>query len=310
MSAGDVINTATAIRELKATVIDTDDIGAHAIEYAIHRWPVFPLNGKIPAIAGGRGVLDATIDITIVARWWGGRYRGCNIGGRVPAPMFVLDVDPRHGGLDTIAALEQRHGPLPDTLTTISGRGDGGNHTFWRRPPGTLSSTRLGPGIDIKTSTGYVVLPPSIHSDSGQPYTRIERSVAAPPAWLIELLLPEPAPTTPARKPLRPKQFYGASVADEFSANTSWHDILTPHGCRCRDADPDADGARWLHPTHTSACSATVRNGCLFVWSPNTVFDISEPSNPKGYTKFRAYALLEHDGDMSAAARALTGKVA
>jgi hypothetical protein len=54
-------------------------------------------------------------------------------------------------------------------------------------------------------------------------------------------------------------------------------------------------------------CSATVRNGCLFVWSTSTVFDASEPGNPKGYTKFRAYAQLNHNGDMKAAARYLKG---
>jgi hypothetical protein len=45
----------------------------------------------------------------------------------------------------------------------------------------------------------------------------------------------------------------------------------------------------------------------LFVYSPNTVFDVTEPSYPKGYTTFRAYALLNHDGDLSAAARSLKG---
>ncbi len=89
------------------------DLGDAAIEWASHNWPVFPLNGKIPAIAGGRGVLDATTDTTIVGGWWAGRYRGCNIGGRVPESMFVIDVDPRHGGLATITDHQQRHDLLP-----------------------------------------------------------------------------------------------------------------------------------------------------------------------------------------------------
>jgi hypothetical protein len=149
-----------------------NDIGAVAVEYARHHWPVFPLAGKVPAIAGGRGVLDATTDTDTVIDWWSGRYRGANIGGRVPDPMVVLDVDPRHGGLDTVTELQRHHGPLPDTLTTISGRGDGGCHYFYRRPPGNLSAKRLGPGIDIKTSSGYVVLAPSIHPDTGKPAYR------------------------------------------------------------------------------------------------------------------------------------------
>jgi hypothetical protein len=120
------------------------DIGAHAVEYAAHNWPVFPLRGKIPAIPGGRGVLDATTDVEQITAWWTGPYQNANIGGRVPENMFVLDVDPRHDGAQSIAALEKQHGQLPETLTTVSGRGDGGSHRFYRRPLGKLSAKRLG----------------------------------------------------------------------------------------------------------------------------------------------------------------------
>ena len=74
------------------------------------------------------------------------------------------------------------------------------------------------------------------------------------------------------------------------------------------DTDPNADGARWLHPAHTSSCSATIRYGCLFVYSTSTEFETTESGAPNGYTKFRAYALLEHHGDLSLAARALSGQ--
>ena len=42
-------------------------------------------------------VLDATTDVEQIGQWWGGRYRGANIGCRVPESMFVIDIDPRHG---------------------------------------------------------------------------------------------------------------------------------------------------------------------------------------------------------------------
>ena len=261
---------------------------------------MFPLNGKIPAIAGGRGVLDATTDIDQIAQWWGGRYAGCNIGARVPESMIVIDIDPRHGGDRSIEELEQRHGQLPETLTTISGRGDGGRHLFFRRPSGKLTSKRLGPGIDLKTYAGYVVMPPSIHPDTGKPYVRIDGADRAPPAWLIELLKPEqPAARRDHRAATSTAMHGGPSIADEFTVKARWsNDPRTPHGWHCLDADPDADGARWLHPNATSACSATIRHGCLFVYSPNTPFDITEPGDPHGYTKFRAYAVLDHDGDL------------
>lgn len=288
-------------------MVGATDIGARAIEYAVRNWAVFPLRGKIPAIAGGRGVLDATTDINQIAAWWGGRYAGCNVGARVPSGMVVLDVDPRNGGDVTITELKRVHGPLPKTLCTISGRGDGGSHRFYRRPPGKLSSMRLGPGIDIKLDTGYVVVAPSIHPDSGLPYRRIDHPVAEPPAWLVDLITAGPAPDP---RPRSLSTFSGPSPADQFSDATSWPDVLEPHGWRCLDADGDADGARWRHPAATSAWSATVRAACLFVYSQNTPFDVTEPLNPKGYTRFRAYAVLEHAGDLKAAAHAVKGVTA
>jgi hypothetical protein len=207
-----------------------------------------------------------------------------------------------------LAALQTKHGLLPETLTTVSGRGDGGVHLFFRRPPGKLSSKRLGPGIDIKTSTGYVMLPGSVHPATGKPYVGIERPVVAPPHWLTGLLLPEPAQRTARRLPRPVPSLVGPSIADEYTNGTSWAEILEPHGWRCLDADPDADGARWRHPTATSPSSATVRHGCLFVYSPNTPFDVTETSDAHGYTRFRAYALLNHGGDMSAAARTIRRK--
>ena len=162
---------ANALHTLGASVLHSEDIGTHAIEYGVNNWPIIPLNGKLPAIPNphpkgsrerqechgechlyGHGVHDATIDVTVLASWWGGLYTGCNIGGRVPESMFVLDVDPRNGGLESLAELETAHGSLPETLMTLSGRGDGGCHRFFRRPPGRLSCKLLGPGIDLKTS--------------------------------------------------------------------------------------------------------------------------------------------------------------
>jgi Bifunctional DNA primase/polymerase, N-terminal len=316
MSADELIAEAIAIRELSASVVDATDIGTHAIECAVRNWAVFPLRGKVPAIpktAGGRGVLDATSDVETVADWWGGRYAGCNIGARVPATMFVLDVDgpdrrPHPGkGLQALAQLEDLNGPLPPTFTQITG--SGGLHLFFRRPPGKLSKSRLPTGLEYKDHGGYVVLAPSRHPDTGEHYVRCDYPVAAPPAWLVDLIVERPRVVTPP--PRKPSffGFTGPSIVDTYCASVSWVDILEPHGWRCIGADPDGDGARWLHPTATSSCSATIRNGCLFVYSPNTPFDVTEASNPKGYNRFRAYAVLNHGGDMPAAARALLADI-
>ncbi len=332
-SDADLAFEALLLRELGGNVLAAADIGTHAVEYAVRNWKVFPLRGKVPAIGNphpqgsrerreckgdcglpGHGVLDATTDMKTVIGWWGGRYAGANIGGRVPESMFVLDVDPRHGGDKTAKALQDAYGVLPPTLTTVSGRGDGGIHLFFRRPAGVLSPKRIaadhGAGIDIKTSTGYVVLPPSIHPDSGKPYTRVEHPVAAPPHWLVALLRPEQP--RPCVKPLRRPVLLGGgpSIAERYNASVGWPNVLEPHGWRCLDGDPDADGARWRHPSATSPHSATIRGGRLYVYSPNTPFDVTESSDPHGYSRFHAFAVLNHGGDMSAAARTLKGAMA
>ena len=188
-------------------------------------------------------------------------------------------------------------------------------HLYFRRPAGRLSTKRLrGTGVDLKTNLGFVVGAPSVHPDTGQCYIRVDAPVAAPTPWLVQYLRPEPSEAR-SRRHLH-SVYAGSSrslwagtrsIADQFSETTSWADILEPHGWRCLDHDPDADGARWLHPRATSACSATIRYKCLFVYSTNTVFEVTEGSDPNGYTKFRAYAVLNHGGDMRAAARELKG---
>lgn len=294
---------AIAINMLGAEIVESNDLGSYAVELALRGWQVFPLRGKIPAIRGGRGVLDATNDVVTVTKWWGHDYTGCNIGARVPESMFVLDIDPRNGGADSLAALEAEHGALPETLTVVTGRGDGGRHMYFRRPAGKLSSRRLGAGVDVKTDSGYCVMPPSRHPDTWEPYRWIQRPVATPPRWLLDLMLPEVV--QPILKPRTFTSYTGTSIADAFGAATSWSEILIPHRWTLVSGDGEQDGSRWRHPQATSASSATVRNGCLFVYSPNTAFAVTEAADPHGYTKFRAYAVLNHAGDLSAAARSL-----
>jgi hypothetical protein len=109
----------------------------------------------------------------------------------------VIDIDPRNGG--DLAELESLTGPLPTTLTVWSGRNDGGRHLYFLRPLGSLTSTKLPQGIDLKVN-GYCIAPPSIHPATGQPYQwgnhPIARLVAPVPYKLRELLRPTPRPVT------------------------------------------------------------------------------------------------------------------
>jgi hypothetical protein len=268
-----------------------------AREYAAVGWEVVPLRGKIPAIpkrAGGCGVLDATSDIDQIDAWCR-EFGSANIGARVPEGVIVIDVDPRHGGLDDPRVDELR------TLTAWSGRGDGGRHCYFKHPGGAITAKRLPPGWDLRTHANYVVLPPSIHPETGGLYRWADEParIAAAPEWLVELL----RPVVVARARARTRATYtGDSIADWFTETCSWHDVLV--GWTCVGGDGDADGSAWRHPTATARVSATVRHEKLFVYTTNTALEPTGAGDPHGYTKFRAWAELEHGGDLSAAARA------
>jgi hypothetical protein len=277
-----------------------------AVTYVENGLRVFPLarQGKVPAIParlGGRGVLDATEDPRIVAEWWR-RSPSCNIGGAVPLGVVVVDIDGRNAGPEHLAALEAELGPLPRTLTCWTGSGGGSRHLWFRHPGGRVTQTRLPAGVELRIHGNYCVLPPSVHPSGGMyrwddPDTPI---AALPPAWVRRLRPPPPLEVSPRRLTVvRPGDT--ESVADWFSAHHSWGEILV--GWRLVAGDGESDGSRWRHPTATSPVSATIRHGCLFVYSPTPGLPVTTPAEPHGLTRFRAWAHLEFAGDLSAAAR-------
>lgn len=157
------------------------DLRAAAIAYARRGWEVFPLRTADKAPATKHGLLDATADVDTVTRWWD-RNPLLNIGIRPPDSVIVLDIDPRNGG--DIDAL----GAYPDTWTARTG--GGGWHLWFRYDGRAMGKLRDIPGIDIKTRSGYVVAPPSIHP-SGRRYTWQNRTpVANLPLPLIEQVEP------------------------------------------------------------------------------------------------------------------------
>ena len=106
---------------------------------------------------------------------------------------MVLDIDPRHGGDETIRQLEAEHEPLPGTATVLSG--SGGRHLYFQHSGFTVHSGdgALGVGLDIKGDGGSIVAPPSRHvSRQAYRWERGKNPDAVPltplPAWLSDLL--------------------------------------------------------------------------------------------------------------------------
>lgn len=108
----------------------------------------------------------------------------------VVSDLVVLDIDPKHGGNESLLQLLREHGPLPHTIEAQTG--GGGRHVYFSHPGGMVRNlVGLAPGIDLRGDGGYVVAPPSIHA-SGKCYCWLEghdpkHTLLAPlPGWLVE----------------------------------------------------------------------------------------------------------------------------
>jgi bifunctional DNA primase/polymerase-like protein/primase-like protein len=136
-----------------------------------------------------KGVHDASTDETKIHQWWE-MWESANIAialGKV-AGIFVLDVDPRNGGDETMSSLERKYGRLPKTRT--AGTGGGGAHHLFRYPgfPVKNSAGELGPGMDIKSDGGSIVVPPSLHVNGKRYRWRNCSPIADAPDWFLQLL--------------------------------------------------------------------------------------------------------------------------
>jgi hypothetical protein len=163
-----------------------------ALDYLRRGWSVVPVRavGKQPLVSW----LDyqkkrATPD---EVRAWFEKWPSANVGivtGQI-SNLVVLDIDRAHGGEESLAELESRHGPMPATVTALSG--GGGRHFYFAAPadPTPLRSrVGIALGIDVRAEGGMIVAPPSHHSSGGR-----YRWITAPddaetlsglPRWLI-----------------------------------------------------------------------------------------------------------------------------
>lgn len=139
--------------------------------YAERGWSVIPMQprGKRPIIAWREFQQRIPKDEEI-AQWFK-RWPNANLGivtGRVSG-LVVVDIDTRHGGPQSLAAAEARHGALPATMEVATG--GGGRHLYYAHPGAPMANrVAMLPGIDLRGDGGCAVAPPSVHP-SGRRYT-------------------------------------------------------------------------------------------------------------------------------------------
>jgi putative DNA primase/helicase len=159
-----------------------------ALRYAGRGWLVVPMHtikhgicsckaaaacnrpGKHPRTV--HGVNDATTDVEQVKAWWK-KWPHANIGiaAGEKSGIVVLDIDSRHGGVATLDRCETELGPLPKTVTALTG--GGGRHLFFKYPDFPVRKDTggkfFGSGVDVLSGGSIVIVPPSRHA-SGKRY--------------------------------------------------------------------------------------------------------------------------------------------
>lgn len=153
-----------------------------ALAYARRGWFVFPLHTPVEGGCSCRraeckdigkhprtmhGLKDATTDTATIERWWQG-WPEANVGIACgQSGLAVLDIDPRHGGDESLRDLRQKHGEgWLDTVIALTG--GGGTHYLYKGS--VRNAVEVLPGIDVRGEGGYIVAPPSMHA-SGREYT-------------------------------------------------------------------------------------------------------------------------------------------
>ena len=165
----------------------------HALEAAAAGIPVFPCQPDARNPHGRlapRGLHDATTDADTIKAWWEAEPEA-NIGGRIAdAGYCVLDVDHKRGaapGYSSLEALEAAEGEIDRSYTVDTPTG--GLHIYLRAEGLRNSAGKLGKGLDVRASGGYVLLPGS--TIEGVPYKVTDGCLAMPdmaadaPSWFV-----------------------------------------------------------------------------------------------------------------------------
>jgi hypothetical protein len=274
-----------------------------ALLYAARDLAVLPLDGKTPVTA--HGVKDATTDRETIERWFSTPR---NVGIAIPVGVVIVDIDPRNGGMRSFADWCDSYGEHHWADVPCAFTGGGGYH-YWFRMPASVTKLTKNPaaGIDLLTHGRYVVAPPSVTDKPyrwGDALPEDLSTLPELPGFIAVLARVEDRlEVVRADVP----NADGVDVIDVAAHRmTDWFSLLHRHGWQVvGSAAGNVDGSKWRHPTSQNRISATIRHDCLFVYSPNTPFPVTEPGDPNGVTLFSALEILDYGGDRKRCVQAL-----
>ena len=259
-----------------------------------------------------------------IESWFASGRRGIGIVcGKVSGNLEVIDFDAPGLAIAWIKRVREAGGyDAVERLLLVQTPSPGGAHFVYRCPEGIEGSQKLAlrkaPDGKIETlietrgEASYIVAPgspPECH-ELNKPYEVRRGSFKRIPVIAAKeraLLL------TVARslnEYVKPKKIFserhapvGDRPGDRFNVETSWEEILGPHGWSLIYSQNGT--GHWQRPDKSGAGTSATTNhdgsDLFYVFSSN-----GTPFEPEtAYTKFAAYTVLDFDGDFSAAARAL-----
>lgn len=308
--------------------------------------PVTPDGSKRPAVKTWKAHQQTRPDADTVVKWFTeADHDGIGlICGAASGGMEMLELEGRavdEGILDRIAERMADHDATGLWEQVTAGYVDktpsGGLHWHYRvdgpcrgntklaRRPATADELAANPHDKIKVlietrgQGGFTVVAPSSGRThpTGRSWERINGDPTTIPTLTVEeygllhavlstldQMPPRNDPAT-ATTPAAPNA--GLRPGDDFNNRATWDQILTPHGWTLAWSRGRLLRG-WTRPgknTKDGISATTGRNDGdnLYVFSTSTEF---EPET--AYSKFGAYALLNHGGDHSAAAQALAAE--
>lgn len=129
----------------------------------------------------------ATTNADTIRAWWGTMDANANPAVHCEG-FLVVDVDVKKDGEGSLAVVRANN-ELPQTLMVRTP--SNGQHLFYRLPaghPGVPNGVDvLGPGLDIRSTNGYVV-GAGATTEAGRYRIEQDRPIAEAPAWLVAQL--------------------------------------------------------------------------------------------------------------------------
>lgn len=313
------------------TMKDTDamstlDTAIQAINADLSIVPILPATSagdKRPAIKWRNGYIRLTEHDA--ATWFTDDAHGLAvIMGSPSRDLLMIELEGRAASeLGTLSALAKNTGisDLWHKLFAWCETSPSGGWHFYLHAPGNTSGNRKlarnthGDVIaETRENGGYSVIAPTTgrFHHNGKPWTIVHGgpSTAATVTLdeldtllaLFRTLDHTPPPPQPVHSERERTEYDGITPGDDFEAKTSWADILQPHGWAM--VGTRGRETFWRRPGKNTGISASTGHADdrdrLYVWTTSTEFNSETP-----YTKYGAYALLNHAGNYHQAAKTL-----